>query len=110
MGWFFLIVGGVFESLFSFSLGQVSATNGKESFLWFAVFVVSVSLSMYFLYRAIDSGLGIGLSYSVWAGIGAIGSVLFGIFYFNEPASFSRMFFITMLVLSVVGLNLSSAK
>ena len=108
MAWIFLIIGGVFESLFSFSLGKISLTSGREMFLWILVFVFSVSLSMYFLYKAIDSGLGVGVSYAVWAAIGAAGSVLMGIFLLAEPVSFWRIFFFTLLVVSVVGLNLSS--
>lgn len=109
MAWIYLIIGGMFEALFSFSLGKISTTTGKEMIFWILAFAVSVSLSMYFLYRAIGTGLGIGVSYAVWAAIGAAGSVLMGILFFNEPASFWRIFFLTTLVLSVVGLNLSSA-
>lgn len=58
---------------------------------------------MYFLYKAIDSGLGVGVSYAVWAAIGAAGSVLMGIFLLAEPVSFWRIFFLTLLVVSVVG-------
>ena len=109
MAWIFLIVGGIFESLFAFSLGKMSLTSGKETLLWFLSFVVSVSLSMYFLYRAIDIGyLGIGVSYAVWAALWAAGSVLMGIFLLNEPVSFWRIFFLSLLIVSVVGLNLSS--
>ncbi len=108
MAWFYLIIGGFFETLFAFSLGKISATSGKEMVLWFAVFVVAVSLSMYFLYKAIDMGLGIGVSYAVWGAIGAAGAVLVGIFLLNEPASFWKIFFLTTLILSVVGLNLST--
>ncbi|HHT23439.1 MAG TPA: QacE family quaternary ammonium compound efflux SMR transporter [Bacteroidales bacterium] len=108
MAWFYLIIGGFFETLFAFSLGKISATSGKEMFLWIAVFMSAVSLSMYFLYKAIDMGLGIGVSYAVWGAIGAAGAVLVGIFLLNEPVSFWKMFFLTTLILSVVGLNLSS--
>ena len=108
MAWIFLIIGGIFESLFSFSLGKISLTSGKEMFLWILVFAASVSLSMYFLYKAIDTWLGIGVSYAVWAAIGAAGSVLMGIFLLSEPVSFWRFFFLTLLIVSVVGLNLSS--
>jgi len=107
MAWIYLIIGGIFETLFAFSLGKISATSGKEMFLWISVFVAAVSLSMYFLYKAIDMGLGIGVSYAVWGAIGAAGAVLAGIFLLNEPISFWKIFFLAMLIISVVGLNLS---
>lgn len=43
--------------------------------------------------------------YPVWTGIGAVGAVLVGIFVFNEPATFWRIFFITTLILSIIGLK-----
>ena len=47
----------------------------------------------------------LGTAYPVWTGIGAIGTVLIGIFVFNEPTTFWRLFFITTLIISVVGLK-----
>lgn len=108
MAWLYLIIGGFFETLFAFSLGKISATTGKEMLIWVAVFLVAVSLSMYFLYKAINMGLGIGVSYAVWGAIGAGGTVLAGILLLNEPVSFWRIFFLTTLIISVVGLNLTS--
>lgn len=78
-------------------------------FLWILVFVFSVSLSMYFLYKAIDSGLGVGVSYAVWAAIGAAGSVLMGIFCLLDLVlSYRDLLLLTLVVRPVVGLNLSS--
>ena len=52
--------------------------------------------------------LPIGTAYAVWTGIGAVGSVLVGIFVFKEPAEFWRLFFITTLIASIVGLKFVS--
>jgi quaternary ammonium compound-resistance protein SugE len=49
--------------------------------------------------------LPIGTAYAVWTGIGAVGTVLVGIFYFNEPTTFWRIFFLSTLILSIVGLK-----
>ena len=46
--------------------------------------------------------------YAVWTGIGAIGTVLVGILVFKEPATFWRLFFISTLIISVVGLKVVS--
>ena len=53
--------------------------------------------------------LPIGTAYPVWTGIGAVGTVLVGILFFNEPATFWRLFFITTLITSVIGLKMISA-
>ena len=47
-----------------------------------------------------------GTAYPVWTGIGAVGTVLMGIFFFNEPVTFMRLFFITTLIASIIGLKL----
>ena len=47
----------------------------------------------------------IGTAYPVWTGIGAVGTVLVGILVFKEPAGFWRLFFITTLIASIVGLK-----
>ena len=52
--------------------------------------------------------LPIGTAYAVWTGIGAVGTVLVGILVFNDPANFWRIFFITTLIASIVGLKLVS--
>lgn len=67
---------------------------------------------MFLLYKAISVGtnpIPIGTAYAVWTGIGAVGAVLMGIFVFNEPATFWRMFFVMTLIASVVGLKLVSS-
>jgi quaternary ammonium compound-resistance protein SugE len=37
----------------------------------------------------------------VWTGIGAAGTVIIGILWFKEPASFWRLFFLVTLVMSI---------
>lgn len=64
-----------------------------------------MSLSMYLLIKAIQT-IPIGTAYPIWTGIGAAGTVLLGILFFHEPATFWRLFFISTLVISVVGLKM----
>jgi len=49
--------------------------------------------------------LPIGTAYAVWTGIGAVGTVILGIVVFDEPATFWRLFFISTLIISIVGLK-----
>lgn len=55
-----------------------------------------------------DISAALGTAYPVWTGIGAVGTVLIGIFLFKEPMSFARIFFIVTLIASVVGLKMVS--
>ena len=111
MNWIILIIAGLFETGFATCLGKAQETSGKESLFWWAGFVVALFISMFLMYKSISWGnkqIRIGTAYAVWTGIGAVGGVLAGIFIFNEPATFWRMFFVMTLIASVVGLKMVS--
>ncbi len=110
MNWIYLIVGGLFEAVFAFSLERMSESSGKTAWLWFLSFVASVSISMFLLYKAIsgENAIAIGTGYAVWGGIGAVFTVLAGIVFLGESTAFWRIFFLITLVISIVGLNLVS--
>jgi len=108
MNWFILIIAGLFEVGFATCLGKAKESEGLASTLWWTGFVVCLSISMLLLYKATLS-LPIGTAYAVWTGVGAVGTVLVGIFVFKEPAEFWRLFFITTLILSIVGLKFVSS-
>lgn len=107
MAWIYLIIGGLFEVAFTTCLGKVKGATGTEFWLWILGFLFSVSISMYLLFLA-SKTLPMGTSYAVWAGIGAVGSVIAGIFFFKEPTDFWRMFFLFLLISSIIGLKLST--
>src|SRR5689334_10068914 len=107
MNWILLIIAGFFEVGFATCLGKARETTGNTSLLWMIGFFVSLSISMYLLFKATQT-LPIGTAYAVWTGIGAVGTVLVGIFLFKEPADFWRIFFIVLLVGSIVGLKVVS--
>lgn len=73
------------------------------------MFFISITLSFIFLNKAIQT-IPLGTGYAVWTGIGAVGTVLIGIFFFNEPTYFWRVFFIVLLISSIVGLKLVSQQ
>ncbi len=110
MNWIYLIVGGLFEAIFAFSLERLSESTGKTAILWFFSFLISVSISMFLLYKAVggENAIPIGTGYAVWGGIGAVFTVLAGIVFLGESISFWRLFFLCSLVISLVGLNLIS--
>jgi len=104
LAWILLVIAGLFEVAFASCLGKVKETSGTESTYWFIGFLVCLTISMTLLYKATQT-LPIGTAYAVWTGIGAVGTVLIGIFVFKEPATFWRVFFISTLIASIVGLK-----
>ncbi|HMT95767.1 MAG TPA: multidrug efflux SMR transporter [Ferruginibacter sp.] len=104
MNWTLLIIAGLFETAFAFCLGKAKDANGNEATLWYIGFIIALVISMILLVKATQT-LPIGTAYAVWTGIGAVGSAILGIWVFKEPASFARIFFITTLIASIVGLK-----
>lgn len=107
MNWILLIIAGLFEVAFAFCLGKVKETSGPEVTYWYLGFLLCLAISMVILVK-VTRELPIGTAYAVWTGIGAVGTVLVGILVFKEPATFWRLFFITTLIVSIVGLKVVS--
>jgi len=107
MNWILLIIAGLFEVAFASCLGKAKETSGNTSAFWMVGFFICLSISMFLLYKATQT-LPIGTAYAVWTGIGAVGTVIVGIFIFKEPATFWRIFFLTTLIASIIGLKFVS--
>ncbi|UMQ42531.1 multidrug efflux SMR transporter [Chryseobacterium sp. Y16C] len=104
MNWIILIIAGLFEVAFASCLGKVKETTGTPMYVWFTGFLITMTISMVLLIKATQT-LPIGTAYAVWTGIGAVGTALMGIFFFKDPVSFWRIFFIVTLIGSVIGLK-----
>lgn len=108
MNWILLILGGLFEVGFTTCLGKAKESNGNTSLFWYIGFILCLFVSMGLLIKATQT-LPLGTAYAVWTGIGAVGTVLIGIFFFKEPAEFWRLFFIFTLIASIIGLKVVSS-
>lgn len=86
MNWIILLLAGLFEVSLTFCLGKTRTASGFEFYLWGGGFLVSTILSMTLLAKAVQT-LPLGTAYAIWTGIGAVGTVLIGIFVFKEPAT-----------------------
>ncbi|NJB84328.1 quaternary ammonium compound-resistance protein SugE [Lewinella marina] len=107
MPWLLLIIAGLFEVAFAACLGKAKEAAAGEAGWWYGGFVVCLAISMLLLLRATQQ-LPIGTAYAVWTGIGAVGTALIGILFFREPATLARLFFLTTLIASIVGLKVVS--
>ena len=105
MAWIYLIIAGLFEVGFTTSLKM---SNNFSHRWWTLAFFACISLSFILLNKAIQT-IPMGTAYAVWTGIGAAGTVIIGISIFNEPADFWRLFFIVLLIGSILGLKLVSS-
>tara|TARA_R110002072_G_scaffold33178_2_gene100474 strand:+ start:628 stop:954 length:327 start_codon:yes stop_codon:yes gene_type:complete len=107
MNWILLIIAGLFEVAFAACLGKAKETTGIQTTYWYIAFLICLGISMFLLVK-VTQELPIGTAYAVWTGIGAVGTVLIGIFIFKEPATFWRLFFFMTLIISIIGLKVVS--
>jgi len=104
VAWVWLIIGGMFEVGFTTSLRFV---DGFRSMPWTLAFLVSVAISMGLLELAART-IPMGTAYAVWGGIGAVGTVIVGILWFQEPSSLIRIMLIFGIVAAIAALKLTA--
>lgn len=105
MNWLILGLAGCFEM--GWPLGfKLSSTTPKYHVWFIAMAVVSMAISGWLLYIA-QKSIPIGTAYAVWTGIGAVGTLLIGIFAFGDSASIWRLLSATLIVMGIVGLKLA---
>jgi len=105
INWLCLLLAGCCEMGFTFCLGKLKDATGSAYALWLTGFAILFMMSMPLLIKATHT-IPVGTAYTVFTGIGAVGAVLIGIFFFHDPVNFARIFFITTLILSIIGLKL----
>lgn len=104
MAWLILIVAGLFEVGWAIGLKY---TDGFTR-LWPSVLtLLAIGISMGLLGIAMKS-LPTGTAYSVWVGIGAVGTVALGIVLFGEPANAARLVSVAFIVAGIIGLKLAT--
>ena len=103
MAWLWLILGGLFEVGFTTALRFV---DGFRNLPWTLAFLASVAISMALLEVAART-IPMGTAYAVWAGIGAVGTVLVGMAYFDEPTATIRLLLILAIVAAIAALKLT---
>jgi quaternary ammonium compound-resistance protein SugE len=103
MAWLVLVVAGLLEAAWA---SVLPATRGLTRPWPTALFVVLLAASMVGLARATES-IPIGTAYGVWVGIGAVGAVIVGVVAHDDPLTTWRVFFLVLLVASIIGLKVT---
>ena len=102
MGWSYLFIAGCFEIAWAVGMKY---THGFSRFWPTLLVIVTMLLSVYFLTLAIKT-IPVGTAYAVWTGIGIAGTTILGMILFQEPVQLVRLFFIFLILVSVVGLKI----
>lgn len=104
MAWVYLILAGCFECAFTTCL---KLSDGLSKFGWSVAFVL-LSIVSFALLTIAAQKIPLGTAYAVWTGIGAFGTAAIGILWFQDPHTFWRIFFLTTLIGSIIGLKVVS--
>jgi quaternary ammonium compound-resistance protein SugE len=104
MAWVILVVAGLFE------IGWAIGLKYTEGFTrpWPVIgTVLTMIISLGLLGIAMKS-LPVGTAYSVWVGVGAVGTVILGIVLLGEPANAARLISVALILAGIIGLKLAT--
>jgi quaternary ammonium compound-resistance protein SugE len=99
--WIYLIAAGLFEIGFATS---IKLMDSHKNIPWTIAFYICVILSFGFLQEAAKS-IPIGTAYAVWTGIGAVGTFVIGVIFFNDPSILLRWIGVSLIILGVIFLK-----
>mgnify|MGYP001486959065 CR=1 FL=1 len=104
MAWIMLVCAGLFEVGWAIGLKYTQGFTRLWPTLWT---LLSMAASLWLLGMAMKS-LPVGTAYSVWVGVGSVGTVVLGILLLGEPANAARLISVTLIVAGIIGLKLSA--
>ena len=104
MAWFLLIIAGLFEVVWAFTMKQ----SGGFTRLWPSVVTLAAMAVSFGLLAWAMRSLPLGTAYTVWTGIGAVGAFVVGIVFLGETAGALRVFAALLIVSGLVLMKLSS--
>lgn len=104
MNWIYILIASIFE--ISWAVGLKYSQGFTK--LYASIFtIITMILSYVFLSLGVKN-IPIGTAYAVWTGIGAVGTAVYGIIFFDESKDVFRVLFIFIIVVGIIGLRLTS--
>lgn len=100
--WIFVLIGGLFETGWAICLKM---SNGLTDLIWLIPTAILLVVSVLLLNKGLIGGISAGSGYSVWVGIGAIGSLIMGLILFDEVLSLLKVIFIAFILVGVIGIE-----
>ena len=104
MSWILLVLAGLLEIVWAVGLKY---TEGFTR-VWPTVITVLAMLISLALLGAAMKTLPVSTAYAVWMGIGVVGTAILGIMVLHEPATFGRLFSISLILAGVIGLKITT--
>lgn len=104
MVWLMLVTGGLFEVGWAIGLKYTEGFTRLWPTVWTAL---AMLISLWLLGLAMRT-LPVGTAYSVWVGVGAVGTAILGTVLFGEPANALRLVSIVLIIAGIIGLRLAT--
>ncbi len=104
MPWIYILIASVFEVCWAVGLKYSDGFKNLKA----SIFTVITMILSYVFLAMGAKNLPIGTAYAVWTGIGAFGTAVYGILFFNEPKELLRVFFLFVIIVGIIGLKLTS--
>jgi quaternary ammonium compound-resistance protein SugE len=104
LAWIYLFLAGLLEM--SWPMGFKMAQMSEHKVLWVTFSAVGMAISGFFLYSA-QRSIPVGVAYATWAGIGAIGTFILGIYYFHDASTLIGWLGVAFIVMGIIFLKLS---
>jgi quaternary ammonium compound-resistance protein SugE len=102
MAWLLVVLAGLLETGFAVCLKMSSGLSRVWPTVGFALF----ALGSFGLLNVALKRLEIGPAYAVWTGIGAAGTVIYGMLFLDEAVTVGKIVCLCLIVAGVIGLNL----
>ncbi|AID42072.1 DMT family transporter [Staphylococcus xylosus] len=102
MAWFILFIAGLLEVIGVIILNEIARTKKK----WLVVLLAVAFICSFSTLKVAMNDIPMGTAYAIWSGIGTGGGTLVGMLIYNESRSVKRIFFIALIILSIVGLKI----
>lgn len=104
MAWIILVLAGLFEVGWAIGLKYTEGFTRLWPTLWT---VVAMIMSLWLLGMAMRT-IPVGTAYSVWVGVGAVGTVILGFVLLGEPANAGRLISVALIIAGIIGLKLAT--
>ena len=104
MDWIILVLAGLFETGWAIGLKYTDGFTRLWPTVWTGIAMI---ISLWLLGIALKT-LPVGTAYSVWVGVGAVGTVILGIALLEEPANAARLISVALIILGIIGLKFAT--
>jgi quaternary ammonium compound-resistance protein SugE len=105
MHWVYLGIATVFEIAFALC---ANAARGFTRLGYTILTLIIGACGTFFLSLALIN-IDVGVGYAIWTGLGSVGIVLLGVLLFKERLDWRKILGIAIVVIGIVGLQLSGA-